>query len=180
MSYVNINTLEKVEARDIMLAHPNISFPNRGWSDEDILPFGYAELHFPSDHPQPSTYEKLVEVQPKKIGDKWYIQFDVVPLNAAEIKAKKEYLISNLIEVTQYRLDSFANTRDYDNILSLCTYATSTNEKFRKEGQYGVEARDATWAKLYEILDEVKAGIRELPTDFVQIEYEFPVLSWPK
>lgn len=180
MSYVKISTKEKVEAKDIMLAHPNISFPNRGWSDEDILPFGYAELHFPSDHLQPSTYEKLVEVEPEEIDGKWYIQFAVVPLDEDEIKIKKQYLISNLIEVTQYRLDSFANTRDYDNILSLCTYATSTNEKFRKEGQYGVEARDATWAKLYEILDEVEAGTRELPTDFAQIEYELPVLSWPK
>lgn len=178
MSYVKISTLEKVEANDIMLAHPEVSFPNRGWNDEDILPFGYAELHWPLDHPFVSTYEKLVETTPKKIDDKWYIQFEVVPLDEDEIKAKKQYLISNLVEATQRRLDNFAKIKNYDSILSLCTYATSSNEIFKKEGQYGVEMRDATWLKLYEILGEVEAGIRELPTDFAQIENELPILSW--
>ena len=64
-------------------------------------------------------------------------------------------------------------------MLSLCTYATSPNPKFSKEGQYGVEVRDATWAKLLEMLEEVKAGTRPMPESFAEIEPELPVLEWP-
>ena len=84
-----------------------------------------------------------------------------------------------VIEQTQSRLDAFAKTRNYDGILSLCTYATSTNIKFQAEGQYGVTARDATWAKLYEILAEVEAGTRPMPVGFKDIEPELPILQWP-
>lgn len=84
-----------------------------------------------------------------------------------------------VVKMTQQRLDSFARTRNYDGILSLCTYATSTNAKFQVEGQYGVEARDATWAKLYEILAAVEAGTRPMPEGYSDVEPELPVLEWP-
>jgi hypothetical protein len=80
---------------------------------------------------------------------------------------------------TQQRLDTFAKTRLYDGVLSLCTYATSPNPKFQAEGQYGVESRDATWATLYEIMEEVKAGTRPMPSGYADIESELPVLQWP-
>ena len=179
MSYVKISTLEKVEAADIMVAHPEVSFPNRGWSDEDLAPFGYAELHFPATHPFPGTYEKLVETTPAMIDGKWYIQFEVVPMTPTEVAIKTEQIKADIVTQTQGTLDAFAQTRGYDGILSLCTYATSPTQKFAVEGQYGVEARDATWAKLYEIMDEVQAGTRPMPTSFADVVSELPVLEWP-
>lgn len=179
MSYVNTSTLQKVEAVDIMLANPEVSFPNRGWSDEELAPYGYAELHFPTEHPFQSTYEKLVEGTPAKIGDKWYIQFDVVPMTEEEVNWKNAQIRSDIVAQTQSRLDNFAQSRNYDGILSLATYATSTNAKFQAEGQYGVTARDATWAKLYEIMAEVEAGTRPMPESFADVEPELPVLEWP-
>lgn len=79
----------------------------------------------------------------------------------------------------QWRLDDFAGTRNYDGILSACTYATSGVAKFAAEGQYCVDARDATWSKCYEILGEVIAGERSLPSGFSDIEPELPALVWP-
>lgn len=90
-----------------------------------------------------------------------------------------EELQSEIVAATQQRLDDFARTRGYDGILSLCTYATSTVPKFAAEGQYGVEARDATWAKLYEILAEVEAGTRPMPSGYADIEPLLPPLEWP-
>ena len=87
-------------------------------------------------------------------------------------------LQAEVVMRTQQRLDAFAQTRNYDGILSLCTYATSAAPKFAAEGQYGVAARDATWAKLYEILAEVQAGARPLPSSFADIESDLPVLEW--
>ena len=96
-----------------------------------------------------------------------------------EMAIRAQRLMQSIVDATQKRLDDFARTRNYDGILSACTYATSTVPKFVTEGQYCVEARDATWAKLYEMLTEVEAGTRPVPTGFADIEPELPVLEWP-
>jgi hypothetical protein len=90
-----------------------------------------------------------------------------------------EQIQDEIMTATQQRLDTFAKTRLYDGVLSLCTYATSPNPKFQAEGQYGVEARDATWATLYEIMEEVQAGTRPMPSGYADIESELPPLVWP-
>lgn len=79
----------------------------------------------------------------------------------------------------QNKLDSFARTRNYDGILSAATYATSSVLKFKAEGQYAVGARDATWAKCYEILAEVEGGTRPMPT-LEELMAELPALVWPQ
>jgi hypothetical protein len=90
----------------------------------------------------------------------------------AEIQAEIEAAV-------QTRLDDFAATRYYNGILSACTYATSAVPRFKTEGQYCVEARDATWAQCYEILTAVQAGTRPMPSGYADIEGELPVLAWP-
>lgn len=97
------------------------------------------------------------------------------------------------IEATQQKLDSFAQTRGYDDILSLCSYATSSDPQYKLEGEYGITARDSTWKRLYEILAQFK---EDEPTNnqvdpqprlpqaprprfFEDIESELPVLEWP-
>lgn len=90
-----------------------------------------------------------------------------------------EQIMAECVNRTQKRLDDFARTRNYDNILSACTYATSTVPKFAAEGQYCVNARDSTWATLYQVLAEVQAGTRPMPSGFADIEPLLPVLEWP-
>jgi hypothetical protein len=89
-----------------------------------------------------------------------------------------EQIIAQYTAAVQKHLDSFAQTRGYDNIMSAATYATSTVPKFKAEGQYAVEARDATWAKCYEVLAAVEAGTRPMPT-LDELLAELPVLKWP-
>ena len=88
-------------------------------------------------------------------------------------------LVQSITDATQKRLDDFAKTRNYDGILSACTYATSTVPKFAAEGQYCVNARDNTWAALYTIMAEVEAETRPMPTGYADIEPLLPVLTWP-
>ena len=116
----------------------------------------------------------------KQIADKLQSQKNEdyeVYLN--DIQYTPEIVKQNIINSTQYRLDKFAQTRNYDGILSACTYATSLVQKFQIEGQYCVEARDMTWIKLYEIMTEVEQGIRPIPQKFEDIESELPPLIWP-
>lgn len=90
-----------------------------------------------------------------------------------------EQVQARFVAGIQARLDNFARTRNYDGILSACTYATSTVPKFAAEGQYCVQLRDATWASAYQILAEVQAGTRAMPTSIADIEADLPVLAWP-
>lgn len=92
---------------------------------------------------------------------------------------QSERIKAGILEAVQARLDTFARTRNYDNILSACTYATDIDATFSAEGQYCVASRGATWRKLYEILGEVTAGIRPEPTCYADIEPELPALNWP-
>ena len=84
-----------------------------------------------------------------------------------------------IVTATQQRLDDFAKTRNYDGILSACTYAPSLIDRFRLDGVYCVGARDNTWAALYAFMGEVQAGTKPMPTSFADVEPLLPVLSWP-
>jgi hypothetical protein len=114
---------------------------------------------------------------------------DLLPAGCVEITKEEadaisnppptlEQIIAHYIAHMQERLDAFARTRNYDGILSAATYATSAVPKFKAEGQYAVEARDATWAKCYEILAAVEGGTRPMPT-MEELIAELPVLTWP-
>ncbi|MDR1125863.1 MAG: hypothetical protein LBM64_07375 [Deltaproteobacteria bacterium] len=63
----------------------------------------------------------------------------------------------------QARLDNFARTRGYDSVLSAASYATSNNAIYQVEGQYVVDARDATWEWSNDYLNQVLAGQKEIP-----------------
>lgn len=101
-----------------------------------------------------------------------------VPLPADQLTP--DQVAAAFTSAIQQRLDGFAHTRNYDNILSACTYATSAIPKFRDEGQACVNLRDATWAAAYAILAKVQAGQHPMPTSLADIEADLPALEWPQ
>lgn len=163
---------------DLLVENPNTSFPA---SPDDALLAEWGV--FPVYATEPPAHDPLNEsveqATPTQINGLWTQSWIVRPATADEIATRIEAIRGDVVNSTQARLDNFARTREYDGILSLCTYATSPSAKFAAEGQYGVEARDATWAKLYEILAEVQAGTRPMPSGYSAIEAELPALVWP-
>lgn len=95
-----------------------------------------------------------------------------VPPTADEVRAM-------ITLATQARLDDFARTRNYDGILSACSYDSSAVPQFAAEGACCVTGRDATWAALYAVLAEVLAGTRPMPESFADVETLLPALEWP-
>ena len=101
--------------------------------------------------------------------------------------------INYFVENTQNRLDTFAQSRGYDNVNSAAKYKDITDAeiaalsaaerplvtKFRAECRHLAIATASTWAKLYLILGEVEAGTRPAPASFADIEPLLPVLAWP-
>ena len=110
--------------------------------------------------------------RPRWVGGQW-VEGGGAPVPTVD------QIVADITTDTQARLDAFARTRNYDGILSACTYATSTHPQFAAEGQYCVTARDATWSALYVVVAEVEAGTRPMPTGYQDIEPDLPALVWP-
>jgi hypothetical protein len=123
---------------------------------------GYVELE---DEYTPLAFTHIID------GEMVYIEPPVIPPTEADI-------VSSLTKAVQWHLDETARTHNYDGILSLCSYATSTDPTFAAEGQAGVNWRDACWRYGYTMLGEIKAGLRTIPTP-EELLAELPVMVWP-
>jgi len=91
---------------------------------------------------------------------------------------REKAIQEQLTSAVQRHMDLVAGERNYDSIISCCTYATSLNPKFSAEGQAAVEWRDNVWVVCYDILNDVKTGQRAIPTESELIAL-LPVLEWP-
>lgn len=197
MPYINKTTGQyPISELDIRYANPNTSF-----TEPFVAPAEYAWV-FPMPVPTPANpvlqmarqaapvidskgnYVESWEVvdrfqdytdQDGKLVTKAEQESKAIAADAAQ---KAATLKSSIEQAVQNRLDSFAKERNYDGILSACTYATSTVPKFQTEGQCCVNSRDSTWAVCYQILADVQAGARPMPT-LEQVLSELPQLTWP-
>jgi hypothetical protein len=77
------------------------------------------------------------------------------------------------------RLDAFAQARGYYDIASACSFSLSTNEQWRAEGQYAVEARDVTWAAFFDLINPARDGLQPLPI-LAEVMAALPELAWPE
>lgn len=143
--------------------------------------FYLEEFHgteIPEDAVEITLEEHAALIKGQSDGKIIVADIDGRPMLQDQPPPTTEQIIAGFTVAIQQRLDNFAMTRGYDNILSAATYATSTVAKFATEGQYAVDARDATWAKCYDILADIDSGIREVPT-LDELLSELPALAWP-
>ena len=160
--------------------NPNTSFPKVP-STASLADFGVVPVVDPGQ-PAHDIYSQSVDEFPPAYNSstqQWERMWAVRDATAQERADRLSNLADQISKATQNRLDEFAQTRGYDNILSACTYASSPTTTFATEGQYCVSQRDATWSKLYEIMGDVEAGVRGIPGGYDEIEPELPDLIWP-
>ena len=83
-----------------------------------------------------------------------------------------------LTDGVQNWMDSKVHERNYDNVHTCVgTYLYSPIEKFRLEAEAVRDWVSYVWAKCYEILAQVEAGERDIPT-LEEVISELPVLVW--
>jgi hypothetical protein len=159
--------------------NPNTSFPMTVYLEFNTLKDFNVFPVEPTNHPEHDVvYTKVLESVPTQIDGVWTQNWSTVPCTEEEVAQNIETAKTNLQAAVQNRLDSFAQTRNYNGILSCCSYATSTNQKFQQEAQYCVQARDAHWAACYVVLQEFEAGTRSIPT-VEELLSLMPTLQWP-
>lgn len=143
--------------------------------------FYLPEVHdknIPDDAVEIADEEYSALLNGQAIGKQIIADDNGYPILADPPSPTPEEVIAGMTAAVQQHLDVKARERNYDGILSLCTYAASPSSKFAAEGQAGVEWRDAVWAKCYEILADVQAGTRPAPTA-EQLIAELPGFTWP-
>ncbi|MNL02941.1 hypothetical protein D3C87_1234620 [compost metagenome] len=170
--------VEEYPISDLRARLPDVSLPV-DLTNDAVLPEGFVFVNPTAIPSFDSTTHRVVEVTPTLVDGKWVVTYDLVPLTASELEQVAQAVQSSVTVEAQLRMDTFARTRFYDSMLSACSYATSTVPRLKAEGQYCVDARDATWETLYGILGEVIAGTRPVPRSLADIEDELPVLAWP-
>ena len=91
-------------------------------------------------------------------------RFQLVAVPGPTPKEQEAALQAQYTALIQSMLDKEAQKLGYDNCNSVCTYVDTGVAKFDAEGVAFRKWRSAVWAKGYELLDEVKAGARPVPT----------------
>lgn len=88
-----------------------------------------------------------------------------------------EKLTAQFTKAVQKWMDTKAQERGYDNIISACTYAYSSDPIFAKEGAAAKEWRDKVWRHCYDVVAQVVSGGRSIPSTS-ELLAELPKLEW--
>lgn len=130
----------------------------RKLSPFDTLPDGDSIVKYDPPIYDPQL-EDLVNVEPV-VGDT--VEFILTP---KPVEITDQIWQARKSDVIQRHLDLTAQGYGYNNIFTATTYATSLSPKFGPEGTAFRDWRDVVWAVGYQIIADVKTGLRTMPTD---------------
>ena len=102
-------------------------------------------------------------------------QFKIVATPEPTKEEIETQIQKQLTDAVQHVLDAKAQELNYDSCLSVCSYIETGVAKFDAEGKAFRAWRSAVWAKGYEILAQVQAGQRGIPTE-AELIAELPEL----
>ena len=134
----------------------------------------------------PKTF--WVDVTDKECALGWEVTFNqdcemvltapvkVVPAVPTEAEIK-EQTKQHLLQAVDAYMDKTVQDRGYDNIAKCVTYEGDIDPIFNAEGTAAKQWRSKVYRRCYEILAEVEAGIRPVPTKDELIA-ELPILDW--
>ncbi|MBE0438294.1 MAG: hypothetical protein IBX57_00810 [Gammaproteobacteria bacterium] len=163
--------------KNLRARFPNTSFPRN--LEEGSLPSNIVKVHIATS-PVVTLLQVAELTNPgfNTTENKWTCEWVTRDKTPEEIESSKGEVIAKIKSKAQESLDSFARTKGYDNIVSVCSYANSTIPSYAQEGARAVELRDLTWSTLHQYLTDVEAGVKALPTTEDEIMALLPAYTW--
>lgn len=95
----------------------------------------------------------------------------VKPITQEEIQKK-------LTDAVQNYMDEVAKQKNYDNILSACSYVDTGDSEFDNDGILARKWRSAVWRTYYTVLADVLSGERGIPNENELRNVILPRLNW--
>jgi hypothetical protein len=162
MRYVKTETNTVYSIVDIRRENPGVSIPEGA----DLAHLGFTE-YIQTPYPATMGWVDFVEGVPGNSTQTWVPS----PQSREKITRRVSVALSN-------RMDEFARTRGYDNMLAACTYVSSTNPTFASEGARCVAIRDEQWGHLFSVFEKIDAGEIQMPENFNAFMDSFPSMTW--
>ena len=152
------------------------------WTDFVNKCWHHENLTFKSVNPTEAQKDRLHEINELEILEGFqgsasnYVETGFLPrdeddrvlIQFASLTEQPDSANTTLITI--YRnavgkyLDELAQEQGYDNILSLCSYTTSSNDIYKAEAEAGVIHRDKTWDHVDQVLTDVVNKTRLIPS----------------
>lgn len=139
----------------------------------------------PTDAVEITTAEHAALINGQSTGKRIVADSNGYPMLADPPPPTPEQLEALLTAAVQARLDAFAQSRGYDDIKSLVTYAGDPDPVFAAEAAVGVHKRSETWAAMRQIKAAVlagdwpTAGAGQMPQTIGDIDDALPAMEWP-
>lgn len=127
------------------------------------------------------VFKKAIRNTPifNQTSNEWFVDYQVVDLSQEELSEAIAVYNKLVSDVVQRHLNIEAQKREYDDILSLCSYRDSSNPLFAAEANVGYQWRDDVWAYCENVRKAVLSGQRDAPTADELIS-ELPKPIWPQ
>lgn len=159
--------------------HPHVSFPSDYRTNYALLAEYGIQRVTETSPPQVDKFTHRVQAtDPAEVNGEYVQQWQVIELSEQEQQDKIREAQREFEALVQERLNAWAMQKGYNGIESAVSYVYSGVTRFAEEARHAIAVRDDMWIKLYEIFDQVNQGQRAMPTSFVDIEHELPVLAW--
>ena len=99
-------------------------------------------------------------------------KLNLTPANFGVEDLQKKYT-----KLVQNYMDKIVQAKGYDDVFTCISYVDSTDEIFRREALAVLAWRDKVWRLCYDVLAEVNAGKRAVPSE-LELLAMLPKLEW--
>lgn len=151
---------------------PNVSFM-QPFEANDLLHFGVFAVEQTAQPAFNPLTQRVAEVAPVGRRQTWA----VIDLTADELPAAVQKFIKPYQDAMDALFDRTAQAKQYDD-RKTCALRAGYVGPFQTEGTAFAQWMDGCYALGYQIIEEVKAGQREIPSvgEFLAL---LPVMTWP-
>ncbi len=160
--------------------NPNTSFP-KNIPETTLAQWGVFPVSKDASAFDPDTQVRVWDSAPSLVNGSWVLGCTISALPQEEIdrkaQEKADAMMQPYKDAVQRLLDRTAIEKGYDSIISMCTYANSTNATWSAEGQAAVNWRDACWNEgLVQLGNYTVTGVAPEMDDYIA---SMPAPNWP-